>query len=173
MTANQLAAEKELGFTNKKKSNNPNIVNLSNRQKNLGILANATRDPDARKELLKQRNQIMNEITPKKSEEKHQRTLENIKEIEESRNESQRMYKAVKAIQSTTTQAQLYIEKEDGYTTNPEQQIEIITDFFRGMFSQKDLAKLSEIPPMKMEEPFTKSEIHQAVNSLKKTRAQE
>lgn len=69
------------------------------------------------------------------------------------------MFKAVKAIYSVSDKRPLYIDTPDGMTTSPEQQAEIITTFFRDMLPKKDIAKIPDIPPREMTNPFNKEEI--------------
>lgn len=71
----------------------------------------------------------------------------------------------MRAIQATTGRKPLCINRK-GVTADPEQRLSIATDSFRDMFTAKDIAKLPEIKPTKMEEKFTKEEIEK-VRSLK------
>ena len=43
--------------------------------------------------------------------------------------------------------------------TDPENKVEIITDFFESLFKVDNVAPFSEIPPQKLTNPFTAEEI--------------
>lgn len=169
--ANNFAAKTELGFQGRKRSNNLEIEALSHKQKKLGREANATSSLETKIELQKKRNEVMNELRSRLAEEKHQRIIENIQEIESSKNDSQRMFKAIRAIQSTTTPTPLYIDTENGITADSQQQITIITNFFKEMFTHKDMAAIPNIPPTEMIRPFNKEEIQQAVRAMKNNKS--
>ena len=49
--------------------------------------------------------------------------------------------------------------------------MDIITDFFKEMFSHKDMAAIPNIPPMEMNKPFNKREIQQAIKAMKNNKS--
>ena len=165
--ANQRSAEEVLGKRENRKSDNTKIVELSCKQKNIYNQINSTTDDQKRTELKRQRNQIMSKIHEEMGNEKRKRIEREISEIENAKNDSNRMFKAVKNIQRMKKKEQLVVESGDGITTDPDRQIEIISAFFKEMFNSSDMEEIENIPPRKMTELFNEEEVRKAINSLK------
>ena len=114
---------------------------------------------------------MMNQLHHQLQTEKHQALLDNVAEIEKAKDDSQRMFKAVRTIYSTTGNKPLFIETGDGFTADPGQQVQVITEFFEDMFSKSDMNQIPDIPPAEMTKRFTKEEIQKAVNKLKNNKS--
>ena len=169
--ANHEAAKETLGYVKKKKSTNPTIIKLSEEQRKLGTLINTLSDPTRRSALQKERNSKLKTIHHALNEEKYQRLNDHVAEIQQSRDDSTRMFKAIRAIQSTTAPPPLVINTPDGVSANPDQQIEIVTKFFKSTFTAENIPKLPDVPPMKMKREFTKEEVQAAVKSLRNNKS--
>ncbi len=105
-----------------------------------------------RNELKKKLRERLKEIEEAKLEKK-------LKEIENSKNDSTRYYKAIKELKRQTKVKPLTIKNEDDeIATTEEQQIEIITAYFKKMLApENEPAKSYE--PSEIRHPFTAEEI--------------
>ena len=91
------AAEKILHRKTKStKSQNPEIKELSKHQKILQIQINSMKDKDKRKEMSVERNLCIYKIHNLLKKEKEQNELDKIEDIEKHKNDSSRMFKAVR-----------------------------------------------------------------------------
>ena len=165
--ANRKAAVDTLYQENRRKSDDNTVVLLSEKQRELGAQINSTSDQERKAELRKIRNQTLNSIHQKLKEQEYQRITEQIDRIENSNNDTSRMFAAVKVIQGNTNRMPLIINTEEGKTAEPIQQVKIVTDYFNEMFSVQNTEALPDIEPAAMETPFSKDEIRKAVKSLK------
>ena len=94
-----------------------------------------------------------------------------IREIEEAKDDSNRMFRAVKNLQRMKTKTPLTIDRDGGVTTDPDKQTVIISEFFKNMFTDQSAKEIEHIPPAEMRQPFTETEIKSAVKSLKNNRS--
>ena len=108
----------------------------------------------------------MKQIHTELGKEKTRKIENEIREIEQSKDDSNRMYKAIKAIQRMKPKTPLVIEDTDGVTTDEKRQVELITDFFEKMFCTNTAEKIEEVQPKSMNEKFTEKEIKEAIQSL-------
>ena len=155
------------------KSVNENIINLSKEQKKLRLDINSTKDKNKREELRKKRNKILNSIHKEVSKEQLQKIEELSKEIENTKNDSNRMYKAVSALKITEPKKRLIVEdlNRNGLVTNEEEQIKLISSHFENVFKCEGNNHQQSIPPTEMEKPFTSVEIGKAVKGLKNNKS--
>ena len=86
--------------TKKKKSTNPEIIQLSAKQKDLNTRINSNMDNNKRRELRRERNQTQKKIQEILTKEKTDKVLQQVTEIENKQQDSAKMYEAVKAIRS-------------------------------------------------------------------------
>ena len=114
---------------------------------------------------------MINQLHHQLQTEKHQALLDNVAEIEKAKDDSQRMFKAVRTIYSTTGNKPLFSETGDGFTADPGQQVQVITEFFEDNFSKSDMNQIPDIPPAEMTKRFTKEDIQKAVNKLKNNKS--
>ena len=168
------AAEKTLGTTkNQTRSENPEIKILSEKQKKIRNDINCSQNKKTIEKLKKERNQILREIHSKLEEEVLQKINSLTEEIEVTKNDSTRTYKAIRALNSLQPKKQLVIEVPETkeITTNEKKQNQIITDFFNKIFHQDNEAEIPDIKPCKMKKPFTEKEITSAIKSLKNNKS--
>lgn len=94
---------------------------------------------------------------------KHQKVMELIEEIENSKEDSGRTYKA---ITFNKPKKPLLINTETGVATDAIAQTNIITEHFRNMFPKEDIESLPYIQPLKMDLPTQIEEVEKAVKAL-------
>ena len=169
--ANRQAAIEVIGYRDHKKTDNTMILQKSREQKELGSILNSTQDPEQRANIRKARNQKLTEIHELMKNKEQLNIIDHLREIENSKDDSGRMYKAVKAIQQNRKRKPLQIETGDGITAEPTAQARIITEHFKSMFTKEDIDALPNIPPHKMNPPFTRTEVEKAVKALKNNKS--
>ena len=154
-----------------KRSNNPEIKRLSDEQKELNIKINSNIDTTTRNETRKIRNRIQQEIRAKIKMEETQTILDAVTEIEETRDNSGKMYKAIRALQNIKPKQPLLIETDNGVTTNQEEQVKIITKFFKEFSNNPNMPETLNATPQAMNRPFTTEEIKSAIKNLKNNKS--
>ena len=162
-TAKEVMGEKD----NTKRSRNAEIMELSNKQKELNIKINSNIDSNTRNNLRITRNRIQQEIRIKIKLEEEQKIIEIVAEIENTKDDSYKMFKAIRALNQLKQKQQLIIETEDGVTSNQREQVRIITNFFKEFFNNQEMPRLLNIVPTKMNKPFMAEEIKLASKKLK------
>ena len=141
------------------------IKMLSEKQKKLGKEREASQNTEIRKKLQKERNQIMKEIHDEVRLREEDKILEDIREIEEAKDDSNRMYKAVrKSVQKK--KQKLVIKTKEGLTCDAEEANKEITKFFKEMFQKNNIID-NEAEPKPLNPPLSLTEVKKAVKSLK------
>jgi exonuclease III len=168
-----LAAAKENLKTEKteKAKENTLIAELSNKQKKIRNDINATKDKTLSKELKTKRNRILKEIHKLVEAEKIKKIEDQVDEIERNKNDSTRMYQAVRHLQQSKPKKKLVVDGEHGLVTKAKEQVEIITKHFREVFHIDTEKEMPEIKPTEMKKPFTEEEVSKAVKSLKNNKS--
>ncbi len=156
---------------NEKKSENPRIQELSENQKKIRQDINACKDKQKREDLRKQRNRELKEIHKLLAEEETNKVESLTEEIEKSKDDSTRMYKAIRAMQTTKRKKKLIVQGDKGIATNEKQQASIITAHFEGVFRAENEEEIEHIPPAEMRQPFTEYEVAKAVKTLKNNKS--
>lgn len=165
--ANRKAAVDTIGYRDSKKTYDPVIIRLSREQKDLGTALNGNTDPRTRDEIRKRRNGKMNEIHTHLKELRHKTILDLVEEVERSKNDSRKMFRALEVFRLDRKKPQLQIETGDGITLNATIQTSIITEHFKGMFTKEDAETLPSIKPIQISPPFSRSEIEKATKALR------
>ena len=144
---------------------------MSKHQKNLRDKIQQTQDNNKRTALKQLRNKVQRDIKKIIKKEENNKILEHIQEIENSKNDSRRMFKATKLIQRKNNN-NVCIKTCDGKIVNStNQKLEIITKYFESVFNPDDIGEFPHIPPQKLNEPFTSEEIRKAIKSLKNNKS--
>ena len=152
-----------------RKSSNPELVALSQAQKKIRLDIEASRSKDKRKNLQKKRRQLRKKIKNIIKEETNAKILDQIAEIENSKNDSTRMFKAIRILQKSTGKDNIVIHNQGGDTiTNDKEKITEITKFFRESFFSNTAPSFPDIEPHELTQPFTDLEIEKAATKLKK-----
>ncbi len=89
-------------------------------------------------------------------------------EIENSRDDSIRMYKTIGEIRIIEPKKKVIVHGENGLAVNEKEQINIITNFFRNMFQKDSHEDIPNITPREMTTLFNLEEIVKAATSLYK-----
>ena len=166
------AAKQTLGKKeNCKKSDNPEIKRLSEKQIKLKKDKEACKSKSQRQKIQKKRNEILNEIHKKLKQEEEKNIEEIIKDIENNKNDSTKMYKAIRIIQKSESKKKILVQGENGLVTNSKEQVEIISKFFEQMFYKDEEEDREKIPPKEMNTPFTPKEIELAVRAMKNNKS--
>ena len=168
------ASEEILGYhqkSNKCVIDTEDVQTLSRQQKELGKQVNAASTKEERQKLQKERNKKMREIHDTIKKHESNRLVKDIEEIENSKNDSTRMYKAIRKIYRNKPKQPLIVEKDEGVTCDEETATETITDYFKFMFNKENQTKMEEIKPTEMNTPFDEEEVAEAVNSLKNNKS--
>jgi hypothetical protein len=165
------ASEEVLGHEEKRENqrigNDEEIKKLSREQKELRMNINAAKTKEERQMMQRKRNDKLREIHNMIKQKEEKRLIKNIEDIENSKDDSNRMYKAIRNINRQKPKESLLVEKENGTTSNEEEVVEIITDFFRKTFNQENQTPILNIKPTEMKVPFTEEEVDKAIKSLK------
>ena len=169
--ANKEAATEVLGEKKRRRDDYAEVARLSEEQRKIHHKINSTKCAIERKELKKKRNNKMKEIHRELGKQKEKKIEREIEEIERSKDDSNRMYKAMKNIQRMKPKAPLVVDHDGGITTDPETQVGIISEFFEKMFFSMGAEEIENIPPEKMTIPFTEEEVKKAIASLKNNRS--
>ena len=167
------AGKSELGTIkrNLNKLENPEIRKLSTEQKNLRDVINNTKDREIRRELQEERNNLIKKIHRLLEEEKEKVLEGKIEEIENSKNDSNKMFKVIKQIQNSKPKKKLLVNSEEGMVTEESKQAELITKHFQKMFAPDTIEEMQNIQPQEMKIPFSRDEISKAAKSLKNNKS--
>jgi len=144
---------------------------LSQHQKDLGKQIHATASKEKRQILQKERNKTMREIHDTIKKHENNRLIKEIEEIENSKNDSTRMYKAIRKISRDKPKQPIIVEKKEGVTCDENTATEVITNYFKLMFNDENQTKMDEIKPTEMSIPFEEEEIADAIKSLKNNKS--
>ena len=123
--------------------------------------------------LRKDRNEIVKTIHQKMKELDEQKVENLLKEIENSKKDSSRMFQVLIEIQPQKPKIPLLSKTETGgFTINEKEQAEIIAVHFEKQFSIKTqvLNKIHS-QPTSMNQPFTAEEIKSGIRSLRNNRS--
>ena len=119
------------------------------------------------------RNEIIKTIHQKMKQLDKQKLENRPKEIENSKNDSSRMFRVIKETQRQKPKIPLLIKTETGgFTINEKEQVEIIAAHFKKQLS-KNTQVLNNIhsQPRAMNQPFTAEEIKSAIRPLRNNRS--
>ena len=129
------AAENTLGFKERKSQhNNKNIIDLSIRQKQLNTKINSIKNDDQKRELKKQRNNILTEIHNQIKADENKKIKAAMKDLEDTADDNNKMYKAVKNINKLIPKQHLLLQNGEGLTANEKEQTKIIAKYFKSIF---------------------------------------
>ena len=152
---------------------NDEITRLSKQQQEMRLKIENTINNTAKNSLRNDRNEIMKTIHRKMKELDEQKLENCLKKIENSKNDSSRMFWMIKEIQRQKPKIPLLIKTQTGgFTINEKKQADIIAVHFKKQFS-KNTQVLNKIhsQPTAMNQPFTAEEIKSAIRSLQNHRS--
>ena len=156
-------AMETLGKTEKgKRYDNKEIEALSQEQKKLRLDIEANTDKNEKIKLKERRNKLINQIHKLAHKEEVDKINEKCEEIEKYQIDTNRTHQVIRQLQPKERK-KIFIQAENGKTTNEEKQIKIITDYFTSVFKKDEEEDVEDIAPTEMETPFTKQENQKAV----------
>ena len=169
-TATEILGKKDLKT---RKSQNPEIINLSKKQKDLKNEINSTNDKNKKNRLRLERNGIMRTLHYKLKMLRNIEEEKKIEEIENTKNDSTKMFKVLRKINRNKPKEKLFIKQNENIMTDVDEVTLEITNYFKQLFNTKDLSTQNQIfiPPCKMEKPFTTEEVEKAVRKLKNNKS--
>ena len=166
------AGEEVLGKQTPSHKPTPNktISELSKKQLNLRLQKESCSDPEKRSSIQKERNRILKQIKKEVKLEKGKQQLLRIENVESCKNDSRRMFAAVRELNNNLDKS-ILVEGPTGYVHSPEQKVEVITEYFENIFSQDTTNDIPVITPQKLKEPITAEEVNKAVKKLKNNKS--
>ena len=163
-------AEDTIGFIkgNKRKQEDPEIENLSNKQKDLREKIESCKQKQKRIKMRKERNKIMNQIK-KRATEVNEKEIENeLSSIENKHSEASKYYEASRILQRREKRKQpKIINKEGKIASTDTERCKIITDFFNKLFHREEAEETDVCRAVEMNPPYTEDEIAKLVKKLK------
>ena len=81
------------------------------------------------------------------------------------------MYNAIRNSNRNKPKGEIVVDTENGITTNKEEAIKIVTNWFNKTFNVENQSNFPEIPPTEMKQPFTGEEVNRAIKSLKNNKS--
>ena len=167
----QTSANTIIGYKKRTpKSDNPDIVMLSDMQRLVQRQIESTNDENLKHQLKTHRNRILTEIHRERKIEENMKMRTIMSHLENNQDENQRMYDAVRDINRIKSKSPLVVSSPDGQTTDEEEQTVIISDFFKKIF-WKNAEPMRDVQPTPMTTPFTAPEIRKSVSKLKTNRS--
>ena len=125
----------------------PEVKHYQTSRKSLRIKINAAKTSSQKEYLKKQRNKQMKNIEKKLQEMQEQKITENIKEIEQCKDDSNKMYSAIRNSNRNKPKEEIVVDTENGITTNKEEAIKIVTNWFNKTFNAENQSNFPQIPP--------------------------
>ena len=148
------------------------IAQLSEKQKSIRLNIENCLDENRRQRLRRERNEIMREIHQKMKKHEEKRIESKLRDIESSKNDSSRMFRAIKEIQRNKPKPSLLIKTVNGgYTINEKEQSEIIATYFKNQFYKNTPPSNTNVEPVQMLQPFTATEVEKAIKKLRNNRS--
>ena len=152
---------------------NDKTARLSKQQQEMRLKIENVTNNTTKNSLRKDRNEITKTIHQKMKELNEQNLENHLKETENSKNDSSRMFQVRKEIQHQKPKIPLLTKTETGgLTINEKEQAESIAAHFKKQFS-KNTQVLNKIhsQPTAMNQPFIAEEIKSAIRSLRNNRS--
>ena len=167
-SANEILGHKQANG----KKNLEAVQELSKKQRKLQADINSMKsgNNEKRKSLKKERNKVMKEIKKVIQKDKDREIEDLVQEIENSKDDSRRMYIAMKKLQITEPKKNIIVQGPNGKVTDGKEQADIVRNHFEKMFFSEEEEE-PNIPPARMDPPFTAEEIRKAVTSLKNNKS--
>ena len=155
-----------------KRTANDTISELSNRQKDLRLQIQNTDNEERKIKLRNERNRVLHTIRKTILEQRNEELEKKVQKINEA-NSDNAMFKAVKLLNQKHYENPSVEDSSGKLVINPNQTLEIVADFFKEKFQNKDLASIASFQgiPRKLNKPFTSEEVRKSLESLKNNRA--
>ncbi len=82
-----------------------------------------------------------------------------------------KIHQQIRKSSRSKTKESIVVERENGITTNEEESMKIVTDWFEKAFKAENQTEFPEVPPQEMKRPFTGDEVSKAIKSLKNNKS--
>ena len=167
------SAKNVIGESTKNRNNitNDKIKELSREQLKLKLDREACQNRDKRKAIQNKRNRIKKLLKKELKKERENEELERIKIIENSKNDSRRMFQAVRTLNRKEDNTILVENSKGEIIHNTEEELKEITKYFENIFKKEQIHPIPKIPPKKLEEEITCREVKEAVDKLKNNKS--
>ena len=149
---------------------NKHIHQLSQMQKRLWNNILSTNNKELKKKLRTERNNILRQIRKANRDQEEKKLEQQIKDIEQTTNNPNKMFKAIKAM-TKQKRTPLTIQTEHGLTADEKLATDEITKYFKTMFQTDTQDKIPEPEKQPMTKPFTTKEITDAIKTLKNNKS--
>ena len=162
------AGKKVLG-TVKKKAEKKDVraQELSDEIHKVNKEISAAQDAENRKKKEDRRKELKRKLRARLKHIEEERLDRKLQAIEDSKNDSNKYYKAIREIQRMKKVESLTVKNEKGeIATTEEQQIKIVTDYFKKMLAPETAARKT-YEPARLRRVFTAEEIRKIVKRLK------
>ena len=155
----------------KASSSNPIIKELSGKQIKLRLEIETCKHTEKKNNLKRKRNQILKSIKKELKLERNKKQEDRIYNIEKCKDDSRRMYAAVRELNNNSDRS-IVVENKEGLILHSDQQkVEQITEYFEQIFKQEDICDIPDIPPRKLDTPITTEEVAKATKKLKNNKS--
>ena len=170
------AATEAVGFTKKIRNNrayNPQVEQLSIRQKQLRLQISNTNDVVKAKELKQERNNILHNIANILNEEKNRELDQMATNIDANYHNNTKMYQAVKLLKRKPIQNPFIHDKNGRNVTKPNEIHDIIREHFQSHFNDPKEPTLQPFTgePRSLNTQITVEEVSRSVKKLHNNRA--
>ena len=155
----------------KRTATDDDITTLSEVRKRLHTIIQSNNDSEKIRALKNRRNQVKCCIRKILKRQENKKVLELIETVENSKNDSRRMFKAIEAIKCKSAGPLKVTNKQGDIVNSRKQQIEVISEYFESVFHPPDAEPFPEISPQKLQTPFTQQEITNAIRALKNNKS--
>eukprot|EP00794_Sanderia_malayensis_P002930 gene2930-3384_t len=171
-TTSKQAGHDTLGIRKPNKSSgNPEILKLSNEQKKLQNDINACQDKQTRLAKKEETKKVRKKLNRALTRHETLKIEMQIQDLEKHKNDSTKMFKAIRTLQTQEPRKKLVVKGDDGITTDEKVQAEKITAYFKKVFQKDGEQIMTDIPPTEMKTKFTKEEVEKAIVSLKNNKS--
>lgn len=157
--------------TKNHKTDNEEIKTLSEQQKELRLQIESVENEDQKQKLKTIRNSVLHSIKRIQQEEKLQHITNIVEEINNSKDDSRRMFRAVKETNRKKSNNIIVKNKKGEYITRNKAKIEEISEHFRDVFQSGNIIPCPDVTPTKLNIPFTTKEVKKAIDSLKNNKS--
>ena len=155
-----------------KRTSNDTISELSKRQKDIRLHIQNTDNRERKMEIKKERNRVLHTVRKTELEERNKELEAKVENISNA-NSDHAMFNAVKLLNQRQHENPSVEDTTGKLVTNPNQNLEIISGFFKDKFQNKDLPNITSFqgPPKTLNKPITPEEVRTSLKSLKNNRA--
>ena len=173
VTTHKQVAEEVLGkFTTHKRSTDNNIKELAEKKKMMRKDIESCQDEKKKKEKVNACKDISKEIRTILKMEEEKKLDEDLKELEETKNDSNRCHIAIRKLKRSTKKKPICVKDDTGKVAGSDQErIIIITEYFKEMLAPANAETNVRYEPVEMTTPFMEEEIRNAANSLRNNKS--